>query len=165
MHDTTWYKFTAVLYISIHSPMDFLCKGNQLYWATSGEVGKSNFPISPNISASKCSARMQPADVRPSIRRIGARSMIMGATLLNYSPQYLRERAKQTRAMARTTTCAATLAMLERKAAEYDRMAALLESSATPEPHTEEKLRIPGKRAAGSGRKRIEFRLEVVSSP
>jgi hypothetical protein len=81
--------------------------------------------------------------------------MMMGAKLLDYPPQYLRGRAKQTRAMARTTTCDATLAMLEKRAAEYDRMAALLESSVGPELHTEEKLRIPRKRAA---------RLEVVRS-
>jgi hypothetical protein len=77
----------------------------------------------------------------------------MGAKLLDYPPQYLRERAKQTRAMARTTSCDATLAMLEKRAAEYDRMAALLESSVGPELHAEEKLRIPGKLAT---------RLEVV---
>ena len=51
----------------------------------------------------------------------------MGAKLLEYPPQYLRRRAKQTRAMAMTTTCDATLAMLEKRAAEYDRMADLLE--------------------------------------
>ena len=56
----------------------------------------------------------------------------MGAKPLDYSPQYLRGRAKQTRAMARTTSCEATLAMLETRAAEYDRMAALLESSGSP---------------------------------
>jgi hypothetical protein len=58
--------------------------------------------------------------------------MIMGAKLLDYPPHYLRGRAKQTRAMAGTTSCEATLAMLETRAAEYDRMAALLESSASP---------------------------------
>jgi len=75
----------------------------------------------------------------------------MGAKLLQYPPQYLRGRAEQTRAMAGTTCCEATLAMLEKRAAEYDRMAALLESSASPEPHAEE----PRKRAA---------RLEIVRS-
>jgi hypothetical protein len=53
----------------------------------------------------------------------------MGVKLLDYPPQYLRGRAKQTRAMAGTTRCEATLAMLETRAAEYDRMAALLEST------------------------------------
>jgi hypothetical protein len=67
--------------------------------------------------------------------------------------------------MARTTACAATLAMLEKKAAEYDRMAALLETSVNPEPHTEEKLRIPRKQPESTERKRIEFRIEVVNSP
>jgi len=43
----------------------------------------------------------------------------MGAKLLQYPPQYLRGRAEQTRAMARTTRCDATLAMLEKRAAEY----------------------------------------------
>jgi hypothetical protein len=62
----------------------------------------------------------------------------MGAKLLAYPPQYLRGRAEQTRAMARTTTCDATLAMLEMRAAEYDRMAELLESSVGPELYTEE---------------------------
>jgi hypothetical protein len=91
--------------------------------------------------------------------------MKMGAMLLDYSPQYLRQRAKQTRAMAGTTSCDATLAMLEKRAAEYDRMAELLESSAGPEPHTEEKLRIPGKRAARSDTKRAERRLDAVRFP
>jgi hypothetical protein len=58
--------------------------------------------------------------------------MIMGAKLLDYPPQYLRGRAQQTRAMARTTSCEATLAMLETRAAEYDRMAALLENPVSP---------------------------------
>jgi hypothetical protein len=58
--------------------------------------------------------------------------MMMSAKLLDYPPQYLRGRAKQTRAMARATSCEATLAMLETRAAEYDRMAALLESSGSP---------------------------------
>jgi hypothetical protein len=57
----------------------------------------------------------------------------MGAKLLDYPPQYLRGRAEQTRAMARTTRCDATLAMLEERAAEYERMAELLESSIAPE--------------------------------
>ena len=86
----------------------------------------------------------------------------MGAELLDYSPQYLRGRAKQTRAMAKTTRCDATLAMLEKRAAEYDRMAERLESSAGPEPHTEEKLRIPGKRAARFAAKRVERHREVL---
>jgi hypothetical protein len=55
--------------------------------------------------------------------------MKMGATLLEYSPQYLRGRAQQTRAMARATSCNATLAMLEARAAEYDRMAERLENA------------------------------------
>ena len=88
----------------------------------------------------------------------------MGAKLLDYPPQYLRGRAKQTRAMAGTTTCGATLAMLEKRAAEYDRMAELLESSAGPERHMEEKLRIPGKRAAHSDAKRAEHRFHIVRS-
>ena len=69
----------------------------------------------------------------------------MGAKLLQYPPQYLRGRAAQTRAMARTTRCDATLAMLERRAAEYERIAELLERSASPEP--EEKSRISPKQA------------------
>ena len=66
----------------------------------------------------------------------------MDAQLLEYSPHYLRERANQTRAMARTTSCEATLAMLEKRAAEYDRMAALLESSAKPKPHTAPRIEV-----------------------
>jgi hypothetical protein len=58
--------------------------------------------------------------------------MMMSAKLLDYPPQYLRGRAQQTRAMAGTTSCEATLAMLETRAAEYDRMAALLESPVSP---------------------------------
>jgi hypothetical protein len=69
----------------------------------------------------------------------------MGAKLLQYPPQYLRGRAEQTRAMARTTRCDATLAMLEKRAAEYERIAELLERSANPEP--EEKSRISRKQA------------------
>ena len=69
----------------------------------------------------------------------------MGAKLLQYPPQYLRGRAEQTRAMARTTRCEATLAMLEKRAAEYERIAELLERSASPEP--EEKSRISRKQA------------------
>jgi hypothetical protein len=51
----------------------------------------------------------------------------MGANLLNYSPQYLRGRAKQTRAMARAIASDATRAMLEKRATEYERMADLQE--------------------------------------
>ena len=87
----------------------------------------------------------------------------MGAKLLDYSPQYLRGRAKQTRAMAKTTSCDATLAMLEKRAAEYDKMAELLEGSAGAELHGEEKLRIPGKRSARFEAIRVERRREVVS--
>ena len=79
----------------------------------------------------------------------------MGAKLLQYPPQYLRGRAEQTRAMARTTSCYATLAMLERRAAEYDRIAELLESSAGPELHGQEKSRTPRKPAV---------RFEIVRS-
>jgi len=75
----------------------------------------------------------------------------MGAKLLVYPPQYLRRRAEQTRAMVGTTTCDATLAMLEKRAAEYERMAELLESSVDPELYTEEELRLLRKRAARSG--------------
>lgn len=57
----------------------------------------------------------------------------MDAKLIGYTPQYLRDRAQQTRAMGRTCMCDATLAMLERRAAEYDRMAELKEKSAGPE--------------------------------
>jgi hypothetical protein len=89
----------------------------------------------------------------------------MGVELLDYPPQYLRGRAKQTRAMARTTTCGATLAMLETRAAEYERMAELLERSVGPDRHTEEKLRIPGKRAARPDAKRSGLRFHVVRSP
>jgi hypothetical protein len=88
----------------------------------------------------------------------------MGAELLDYPPQYLRERAKQTRAMAGATSCDATLAMLETRAAEYERMAELLESSAGLEPCREEKLRIPGKRATHSDARRVERRFHVVRS-
>jgi len=63
----------------------------------------------------------------------------MGAKLLQYPPQYLRGRAEQTRALARTTCCDATLAMLERRAAEYERIAAVLENSAAPEPRGRER--------------------------
>jgi hypothetical protein len=74
----------------------------------------------------------------------------MGAKLLVYPPEYLRRRAEQTRAMVGTTTCDATLAMLEKRAAEYDRIAELLERSVDPELRTEERMRLPRKRAARS---------------
>jgi hypothetical protein len=90
--------------------------------------------------------------------------MIVGAKLLDYPPQYLRGRAKQTRAMARTTCCEATLAMLEKRAAEYDRMAAILENSVSSELHTEVKLRIPRKRATRPDANRVELRFKAVRS-
>jgi len=77
----------------------------------------------------------------------------MGAKLLQYPPQYLRGRAEQTRAMARTTRCDATLAMLEKRAAEYERIAELLEQSASLEP--EDKSRMARKQAV---------RFEIVRS-
>jgi len=80
----------------------------------------------------------------------------MSAKLLEYPPQYLRERAKQTRAMVTTTSCEATLTMLEERAAEYDRMAALLERSDGSERHIDQKSRSPRKPAP---------RFEAGSSP
>jgi hypothetical protein len=54
----------------------------------------------------------------------------MSDKLLSYSPQYLRGRAKQTRAMAKPIMSEATRSMLERRAAEYERMADLQEQQA-----------------------------------
>jgi hypothetical protein len=68
----------------------------------------------------------------------------LSTKLLDYPPQYLRRRANQTRAMAETTICDATLTMLEKRAAEYDRMAELLESSAGSALDTDRKSQISG---------------------
>jgi hypothetical protein len=65
----------------------------------------------------------------------------MDAKLIGYTPQYLRDRAQQTRAMGRECMCDATLAMLERRAAEYELMAELKEKSAGSETVIDEKIR------------------------
>jgi hypothetical protein len=85
----------------------------------------------------------------------------MGAKL-DYTPQYLRGRAQQTRAMARAVVSDATLAMLEKRAAEYDQMAELQERSAGPEVVADETLRSPKKPPSSSNAKRVGIRFEVI---
>jgi hypothetical protein len=79
----------------------------------------------------------------------------MDAKLIEYTAQYLRGRAQQTRVMGRTCMCDATLAMLETRAAEYDHMAELKEKSAGPETVIDGKVRFLKRPGTRSNAKRV----------